>query len=70
MFSFGETFQKLWAEISAIITYRDYVIMANAIDDAYTGREITERDEATLLAALAVFRDARKIPKQDPEYPD
>ena len=67
MFSFGETFQKLWSEIPTIVNYRDFVGMANAIDDARTGREITATDETTLLNALEVFRIARKIPASDPE---
>ena len=70
MFSFGEIFRKLWEQIPTIVTYRDYVAMDNAIDDAYTGREITERDEITLRAALNVFRDARGIPEKDPEWGD
>ena len=64
MFSFGEKFKDLWAQIPTIVTYWDYVGMANAIDDARTGREITERDEKTLLQALDVFRDARGIKMQ------
>lgn len=64
MFSFGEKFQELWAQIPAIATYWDYVGMANAIDDAYTGNEITERDENTLLKALEVFKQARGIKEQ------
>lgn len=61
MFSFGEKFKELWAQIPTIASYRDYVGMANAIDDARTGREITERDERVLLNALEVFRNAREI---------
>ena len=61
MFSFGETFMELWTQIPSIITYRGYVGMANAIDDARTGREITERDEKTLLQALELVKQARGI---------
>ena len=61
MFSFAETFMELWSQIPSIITYRGYVSMANAIDDARTGREITERDETTLLQALEVVKVARGI---------
>lgn len=61
MFSFGEKFQELWAQIPTIVTYRDYVGMANAIDDARTGREITDRDERVLLDALEMFKKAREI---------
>lgn len=68
MFSFGEIFRKLWEQIPTIVTYRDYVAMDNAIDDAYTGVEITERDEITLRVALNVFRAARGIPEKDPEW--
>ena len=64
MFSFGEKFQELWALIPSIVNYWDYVGMANVIDDARTGREITERDEAVLLEALEAFRKARNIPDQ------
>lgn len=64
MFSFGEKFKQLWAEIPTIVTYWDYVSLANAIDDAYTGNEITERDENTLLQALEVFKTARRIKDQ------
>lgn len=34
MFSFGEKFQELWAQIPTVAGYFDYVGMANAIDDA------------------------------------
>ena len=68
VFSFGEKFQQLWAQIPSIVTYRDYVAMDNAIDDAHTGYEITERDENTLRVALNVFRAARGIPEKDPEW--
>lgn len=61
MFSFGEKFQELWTQIPSIASFRDYAGMANAIDDARTGREITERDERTLLEALEVFKKARDI---------
>ena len=61
MFSLGEKFMELWGQIPEIITFQDYVGMANAIDDAYTGREITERDETTLLQALEVVKKARRI---------
>lgn len=61
MFSFGEKFQELWAQIPTIATYWDYVGIANAIDDAWTGREITKTDETTLLQALEIFKAARKI---------
>ena len=64
MFSFGEKFRELWALIPPIVNYWDYVGMANVIDDARTGREITERDEAVLLEALEAFRKARNIPDQ------
>lgn len=64
MFSFGEKFRELWALIPTIVNYWDYVGMANVIDDARTGREITERDEAVLLEALEAFRKARNIPDQ------
>lgn len=61
MFSFGEKFKELWGQIPEIDTYRDYCGMANIIDDAYTGNEITERDEKVLLEALEAFRKARGI---------
>ena len=61
MFSFGEKFQELWAQIPSIVNYRDYVGMANAIDDARTGREITDRDEQVLLEVLELFKNARDI---------
>lgn len=61
MFSFREKFQELWAQIPKIVSYWDYVGMANAIDDARTGREITDRDEIVLLDALAIFKNAREI---------
>ena len=64
MFSFGEKFRELWAQIPTIVSYWDYVGMANVIDDARTGREITERDESVLLEALEAFRKARNIPDQ------
>ena len=61
MFSFGEKFKTLWNQIPTIASYYDYIGMANAIDDAITGREITERDERVLLNALEAFRTAREI---------
>ena len=61
MFSFGEKFKELWSQIPSIVSFRDYVGMANAIDDARTDREITERDERVLLNALEAFRTAREI---------
>ena len=64
MFSFGEKFRELWALIPTIVDFWDYVGVANAIDDARTGREITERDEAVLLEALEAFRKALNIPNQ------
>lgn len=65
MFSFGPKFQELWMQIPGVATYWDYVGMANAIDDARTGREITGRDEAVLLEALEVFRKAGGIPDHE-----
>lgn len=64
MFSFGEKFKELWGQIPTIATYWDYIAIDNAIDDAYTGNEITERDENTLLKALEVFRQAKGILQQ------
>ena len=61
MFSFDEKFQELWAQIPSIVNYRDYVGMANAIDDARTSLEITYRDEQVLLEALELFKKARNI---------
>lgn len=61
MFSFGEKFKELWNQIPTIASYYDYICMANTIDDARTGREITERDERVLLNALEAFRIAREI---------
>jgi len=61
MFSFDEKFQELWAQIPNIVNYRDYVGMANAIDDARTGRENTDRDEQVLLEVLELFKNARDI---------
>ena len=61
MFSFGEKFKELWAQIPTIVSFRDYVGMANAIDDARTGREITDRDEQVLLKTLELFKEARQI---------
>lgn len=61
MFSFGEKFKELWNQIPTIASYYDYICMANAIDDARTVREITERDEQVLLDALEVFKKARDI---------
>lgn len=65
MFSFGEKFQELWADITLIYNYQGYVALANAIDDARTGCEITDRDETVLLEALEVFRKARLIPDHE-----
>ena len=64
MFSFGPKFVGLWSQIPGVASYWDYVGLANDIDDARTGNEITERDEAVLLEALEVLRKARGIPEQ------
>lgn len=61
MFSFDEKFQELWSQIPEITNFREYCQMANTIDDARTNREISERDETTLLKALDIFRNARGI---------
>ena len=61
MFSFGPTFQELWGEIPTVTNYEEYCKMANAIDSASVNRDITERDERTLLRALEVFKSARDI---------
>lgn len=61
MFSFGKKFVGLWTQIPGIVSYWDYVGLANDIDDARTGDEITQRDEAVLLEALEAFRKARNI---------
>lgn len=65
MFSFGEEFRNLWKQIPLVVNFRDYVGLANAIDDARTGREITQRDEQVLLSALEAFRNAREIEDLD-----
>lgn len=65
MFSFGEKFRELWEDIPFVSNYWGYVALANSIDDARTGDEITERDEKTLLEALEVFRKARNIPEHE-----
>lgn len=61
MFSFAEKFMELWGQIPEIITYEDYVGMVNVVDNARTDREITERDEVTLLEILETIRRARRI---------
>lgn len=61
MFSFADKFRELWEQIPGIVSYRDYVGLANAIDDARTGCEITDRDEEVLLNVLEAFRVARQI---------
>lgn len=65
MIPFGEKFQELWADIAFVASYWGYVALANTIDDARTGDEITARDEAVLLEALEVFRKARNIPEHE-----
>lgn len=65
MFSFAAKFRELWEQIPAIVSYRDYVGMANAIDDARTGYEITDRDEEVLLNVLEAFRVARRIKDEE-----
>lgn len=61
MFSYGEKFKELWAEIPTVATYWDYVGIANSIDDARTGNEITPKDEAILIQALELFTQSRGI---------
>ena len=61
MFSFGEEFKRLWAEIPNVLTYFDCIQLSNMIDDARTGREITDRDEALLLVCLEEYKKARQI---------
>lgn len=68
MFSFGEKFQELWALIPTIVSIQDYYGMANAIDDARTGREITDRDEQVLLEVLEVFEVARRIKVRETQH--
>ena len=68
MFSFGEKFKELWAQIPTIVSTQDYYGMANAIDDARTGREITERDEQVLLEVLEVFEVARRIKCREAQH--
>ena len=61
MFSFGPIFQELWGEIPTVKNYEEYCKMANAIDDASVNRDITARDESTLLMALDLIKVARGI---------
>lgn len=61
MFSFGPIFQELWGEIPTVKNYEEYCKMANAIDDASVNRDITARDESTLLMALDLIKTARGI---------
>lgn len=61
MFSFDERFQELLSLIPTVVTYEDYCGLANEIDGARTGIEITDRDEKVLLEALEVFKVARGI---------
>lgn len=61
MFSFGPIFEELWGEIPTVTNYEEYCKMANAIDSASVNRDITERDERTLLRALELFKSARGI---------
>ena len=61
MSSFGPIFQELWGQIPTVKNYEEYCKMANAIDSASVNRDITERDEQTLLRALDVFKSARGI---------
>lgn len=64
MFSFGPIFQELWGQIPTVKNYEEYCKMANAIDSASVNRDITERDERTLLRALEVFKSARGIKEE------
>lgn len=68
MFSFGEKFKELWAQIPTIVSFRDYVGIANAIDDARTGREITDRDERVLLKVLETFKEARQLEDREAQH--
>ena len=66
MFSFDEEFRTLWAKIPTIVTFRDYVELANTISSARMDRQISKTDEETLEAALELFRIARGIQLEEP----
>lgn len=61
IFSGGEEFTRLWAEVPKVVTYRDYIEMCNGIDSARMDRMITDRDEHILLAALEAVKKYKKI---------
>lgn len=61
MFSFNEEFRTLWAKIPTIVTFQDYVELANTIGSARLDRQISDIDEKALEEALEIFRIARGI---------
>ena len=70
MFSYGETFRWLWAEIPKVESYREYIGLCNKIDDCRTGYEITKTDETLLLEALALYAKTRGVRTEEKEILD
>lgn len=65
---YSEEFRRLWVEIPEVITYRDYVEVANMIDSARMDRLITEQEEKVLLGCLDVYAKVSKIPTTEDEW--
>ena len=65
---YSEEFNRLWEELSKVLTYRDYVEEANMIDSARMDRLITEHEEKTLLGCLDAYAKVGKIPTTEDEW--
>lgn len=59
----GENFRHLWTEIVSVITYWDYIGLANEIDSYQMDRLITEQHEQILLAGLEQYVTLKNIRK-------
>lgn len=66
----GGEFNRLWAEIPRVMTYREYVNLCNEIDSSHLDREITDKDERVLIDCLEKYAKIMRIPTSDPEWRD
>lgn len=66
----GAEFNRLWAEIPKVLTYRQYANLCNEIDSCHLDREITDTDERVLLDCLEKYAKIKRIPTSDPEWRD
>lgn len=55
------TFMQIWMEIPKVYNKEKYYKICNEIDSARLDREITEKEEETLVEALRAIAEARRI---------